>query len=158
MAEIAQSICVPPGKGPTIQGPLGGPLTFKARGEQTGGRLTALENVIPPGEGPPLHTHTAEDESWYVLEGELRFLVGAELFNAPAGTFLFAPRGMPHTFQNVGDQPARLLILFNPSGIEQFFDQFAEVADGQSVPSAFQQIGASVGMEVVGPPLAQSHP
>ncbi len=46
MTENPHSVCVLPGKGTTIQGPVGGPLTFKVRGEQTGGRLTALENVI----------------------------------------------------------------------------------------------------------------
>lgn len=145
-----------PGEGPTIEGPVGGPLTFKARGEETGGSLTLFENVIPPGEGPPAHVHAAEDEAWYVLEGELRFLLGDELASAPAGSFVFVPRGVRHCFQNVGDAPARIVVLFTPAGMERFFDRFAEL--DAATPGAFREVGSGVGMEVVGPPLAVSHP
>src|SRR3954464_11078803 len=113
-------VTVGPGEGDTIQGPVGGPLTFKVRGHQTGGALTALENVIPPGEGPPLHTHAEEDEFWWVIEGELRFTLGEERKSARAGTFVFVPRGTPHNFQNVGKEDARILVMFTPAGMERF--------------------------------------
>jgi quercetin dioxygenase-like cupin family protein len=154
----ATHVTVGPGEGDTIEGPVGGPLTFKVRGDQTGGALTALENVIPPGEGPPLHTHAAEDESWYVLEGELQFRIGDELSRAPAGSFVFVPRGTPHAFRNVGDEPARILVLFTPSGMETFFERFAAVPAGEAGPDAFRTVGATVGMDVCGPPLAVSDP
>ena len=140
-----------PGEGVTIEGPAGGPLTFKARGEQTGGSLTAVENVIAPGDGPPLHTHANEDEAWYVLEGTLRFRLGDEDAAAPAGSFVFVPRGTPHCFQNAGDRPARILVLFTPAGIEAFFDRFAALPAFD--PAAFAEIGSGVGMSVIGPPL-----
>src|ERR1700737_3046548 len=89
------ALIVGPNAGATIEGPVGGPLTFKVRGEQTNGTFTAYENVIPPGQGPPLHTHANEDEAWYVLEGELRFKIGDELRPAAAGSFVFVPRGPP---------------------------------------------------------------
>src|SRR5262245_15144407 len=114
MTDAMQPIVVGPGEGTTIQGPVGGPLTFKVRGQQTGGGLTALEHVTPPGQGPPLHTHDDEDESWYVLDGELECRLGEELRRAPAGSFVFVPRGTPHCFANVGDEPARILVLFTP--------------------------------------------
>ena len=107
---------VGPGEGATVQGPAGGPLTFKARGEQTDGALTVFENVIAPGDGPPMHFHEQEDESWYVLEGELRFKIDGELSRAPAGSFVFVPRGMPHCFQGVAEGSTRILVIFNPSG------------------------------------------
>lgn len=156
MFDSAESFSVAPGEGNTIQGPVGGPLTFKARGEQTNGTLTVVENTVAPGEGPPLHVHASEDEAWYVLEGTLRFQLDAELHTAPAGTFVFVPRGTPHCFQNSGDQPARILVIFTPSGMEEFFDRFAVLADDQVEPGAFRRIGGEVGMEVVGPPLAES--
>ena len=158
MAEGAGAFAVGPQEGTTIQGPVGGPLTFKARGEQTGGALTVLENTIVAGEGPPLHVHADEDEAWYVLEGDLRFRLGAELQRAPAGTFVFVPRGTPHCFQNVAEHPARILVMFTPSGMERFFDAFADLPDGAAGPQAFGRIGSGVGMEVIGPPLAQSEP
>lgn len=158
MPDALQPVTVRPGEGTTIQGPAGGPLTFKVRGEQTGGLLTALENVIAPKDGPPLHTHANEDESWYVLEGALRFRLGTELHDAPQGSFVFVPRGVPHCFQNVGDAPARILVEFTPSGMEAFFDRFAELPDGPVDPGVFARLGRDVGMDVLGPPLAVSDP
>jgi quercetin dioxygenase-like cupin family protein len=152
------AVSVAPGEGATIAGPVGGPLTFRVRGEQTGGRLTALENVIPPGEGPPLHRHANEDETWQVLEGELRFRLADDIRHAPAGTFVFVPRGVPHCFQNVGDDAARILVIFTPAGMERFFDRFAALPDDADPGEAFKSIGREVGMDVVGPPLARSHP
>jgi quercetin dioxygenase-like cupin family protein len=154
----ATAVSVGPGEGETVRGPVGGPLTFKARGEQTGGRLTAFENVIPPGEGPPLHRHADEDETWQVLEGELRFRLGDEISRAPAGSFVFVPRGLPHCFQNVGNEAARILVIFAPAGMERFFDRLAALPEDQNAREAFQSIGLEVGMDVVGPPLAVSHP
>jgi len=158
MADGPRPVIVPPGEGTTIEGPVGGPLAFKVRGNETGGSLTALVNIIPPGEGPPVHTHAAEDESWYVLEGDLRFSLGGELAPAPAGSFVFVPRGTPHCFQNVGTAPARLLVLFTPSGMERFFERFATIPAGRFDPESFRAAGAEAGMDVVGPPLAVSHP
>ena len=148
---MTSPIALGPGEGTTIEGPAGGPLTFKVRGEQTGGSLTAFENVVAPGDGPPLHTHASEDEAWYVIAGELRFQLGDERAAAPAGSFVFVPRGTPHCFVNAGAEPARILVLFTPSGMERFFDRFAALEAFD--PSAFAAIGAGVGMNVTGPPL-----
>ena len=153
---MAEPVIRRPGEGETVANPLDAQVVFKVRGEQTGGRLTAFENVVAPGDGPPLHTHANEDESMYVLDGEVRFKLADEIRAAPAGSFVFIPRGTPHTWQNVGDGPARMLIHFTPSGMERFFDGFAALeAPG---PTAFETVGAEVGVVVVGPPLAQSDP
>jgi quercetin dioxygenase-like cupin family protein len=158
MSDLQRSVVVAPGDGTTIEGPVGGPLTFKVRGDQTGDALTAFENVIPPGEGPPMHVHAHEDESWYVLEGALRFSLDGELAAASTGTFVFVRRGTPHCFQNVGDAPARILVLFTPSGMERFFERFATLPSGRFDPESFRTAGREAGMDVVGPPLAVSHP
>jgi quercetin dioxygenase-like cupin family protein len=153
---MAELVFQRPGEGGTVDNPLGGDVVFKARGEQTEGALTAFETVVAPGEGPPLHTHANEDESLYVLDGGVRFKLGDEIRAAPAGSFVFIPRGAPHTWQNVGDGPARVLIHFTPSGMERFFDGFAALETPG--PAAFETVGAEVGMDVVGPPLAESDP
>ena len=151
---MVQPLSIGPGGGEKIQGPVGVPLTFKARSEQTGGSLTAFENIVPPGQGPPLHTHDAEDESWYVVEGELCFRLGEELRSAPQGAFVFVPRGTAHAFQNVGDGPATILVLFTPSGrMEQFFDRIA--ARDEVDQEAFRTLGREAGMDVIGPPMSQ---
>ncbi len=137
---------------------MGGPLIFKVTGEQTGGTLAAFESVAAPGEGPPLHRHENEDEIWYALEGTFRVRLGEQVRAAPAGTFLFIPRQAIHTWQNVGREPARLLVIVAPAGFERFFERFADVAADVSPAAAFRTLGAEVGMIVVGPPLSESHP
>jgi quercetin dioxygenase-like cupin family protein len=131
-------------------------MTYKLRPEQSGGRQTAFEMRIPPGEGPPLHKHASEDESFFVIEGRLRFKLGEEIGEAPEGSFVFVPRETQHCFQNVGSEPARILVIFTPSGMEGFFDRFAELEAPD--PAAFAQLGSAVGMDIVGPPLAESDP
>jgi mannose-6-phosphate isomerase-like protein (cupin superfamily) len=59
----------------------------------------------------PLHVHHADDEAWYVLEGELGFRLGDEEVVAGAGSALMAPRGTPHTFWNAGEVEARYLLV-----------------------------------------------
>ena len=146
------------GEGSTIQGPAGGPLTFKVRGAQTEGALTAFENLIAPDDGPPLHTHDREGESWYVIEGSLRFKLDGEIRQASTGSYVFVPPGVPHCFQNVGDAPARILVLFAPAGMEGFFDRFSELPSGPVDPTVFASLGRDAGMKVLGPPLAASDP
>ena len=80
------------------------------------------------------------------------------LHSASAGAFVFVPRGAPHCFQNVGSAPARLLVLFTPAGMERFFERFATLPAGRFDPESFRTAGAEAGMEVIGPPLAVSHP
>jgi quercetin dioxygenase-like cupin family protein len=151
MPTVARPIAVRPGEGASVQGPAGGLLTFKVRGEDSDGRLLAIENVIAPLDGPPLHSHDDEDEFWYVIEGTLRFRLGDEEAEAPQGSFVFVPKGTPHAFQNIGDAPARILVMFNPAGMERFFDAFAELE--RADPGAFKTLGAPAGMQVLGPPL-----
>jgi quercetin dioxygenase-like cupin family protein len=139
--------------GATIQSPVGGLLAFKVRGEQTDGSLAALVNTTAAGGGPPLHVHANEDEAWYIIEGRFRFMLGEERHDAPAGSLVSVPRGTAHCFQNVGAEPARILVLFTPAGMERFFDRLAALHEGADIPEALRSTGREVGMEVVGPPL-----
>lgn len=144
----------------TVRNPVGGPLTFKLRGAQTKGALTVFELTAAPDEGPPLHVHANEDEVVYVLEGTLRFKLVDDVRPAPSGAFVYIPRGVPHTWQNVGGTRARILVIFTPAaaGLETFFDRFAELPDDASAIEAFRTLGSEAGMDVVGPPLAESDP
>lgn len=154
--SAASPIAKGPGEGETIANPLGGPLTFKARAAETGGALTAFESVALPGEGPPLHRHEAESELVYVLEGRLRFRLDDEERDAPAGAFVFIPKGVAHTWQNVGETDARLLVAFTPAagGMEDFFDRAA--AENATGPTAFSEFAGNSGMKLLGPPLAEA--
>lgn len=133
-------------------------LTIKARAETTGGRFTLFENLVAPKEGPPLHRHGREDEMWYILEGRFRFRADGEIFLAPAGSFVFIPRGTAHCLQNIGDRPSRILVMFTPAGMERFFERHAELPPGPVDPGAYRAIAHDSAMEVVGRPLAESDP
>jgi quercetin dioxygenase-like cupin family protein len=145
--DEAVGVVLGPGGGEMVDSPVGGMLTFKATGAVSAGRVMAMESLIPPGEGPPLHVHAKEDEMLYVLEGEFRFQIGDDLHDAPAGSFVYVPRGVPHVWQNAGETPGRLLVYFTPAGMERFF----ALADGDR--AAFDSVAEQVGMSVVGPPL-----
>ena len=139
-----------PGEGVTVKNPLGGPLTFKARGEQTGEALTAFESRPAPGEGPPLHLHTNADEVLYALEGNIPLQARRRTSGRPAGSFVFIPRGVPHSWQNVGNATARLLVIFTPAAMEMFFERFGESPDDASVAEGFRTLGGESGMESLG--------
>ena len=156
MPDGQRGVFVGPGQGEDLRSPIGGDMTYLARGEETSGSLLVADVGVPPGDGPPLHRHTREDETIYVLEGDLRIKLGDELSAAPPGSFVFIPRGVAHTFQNVGKQPGRMLLTFAPAGMEAFFDRLAKLTAFD--PDEFRRAGAEVGTEMVGPPLAESDP
>ncbi|MDP9367651.1 MAG: cupin domain-containing protein [Chloroflexota bacterium] len=123
-----QPVVLAPGEGRTI--PLGeaGIVTLKAVSAGTGGTLSAYEFVAPPATaGPPLHLHRGWDEAFYVLEGEMTFLIDGQTSTAPAGSFVFVPRGILHTFWNESAAPARQLTVFTPAGIEEYFEEVTQV-------------------------------
>jgi quercetin dioxygenase-like cupin family protein len=150
------SLLVPPGHGQLFENPLGGEIVFKARGPQTRGSLTAFEAVNSPGQGPPYHVHETLDEVIYVLEGTLRVRLADRVERAEAGTFVFVPRGTPHTWEACGDEPVRILVVVTPAGLETFFERTAAEGGGQA-DDAFGRFGGE-DLSVVGPPLAVSHP
>src|SRR5918997_7138543 len=75
---------------------LGTLVIVKATGEQTGGAFGLIDNMMPAGFASPYHMHRNEDESFYVVEGEMTFYVGEERVKAEPGAFVYGPRGVPH--------------------------------------------------------------
>jgi mannose-6-phosphate isomerase-like protein (cupin superfamily) len=104
----------------------GGQYTIKASGEDSGGAFALIEMLIPPGAGPPPHTHSRETEVFYILEGELAIEVGDRSVTAAAGAYVQAPPGLRHVFRNPGKVPARVLLLAVPGGIEKFFQEISQ--------------------------------
>lgn len=157
--RVPQSLVVRPGEGRSLRNPVGGSIEVKAIGEQTGGSLSAFTTEAAPGEGPPFHDHDDTHEVIYFVEGTFRVRLGDDVHDAPAGTLVFLPKDVPHTWQNSGDTPGRLLALFTPAsvGMEQFFERFA-ASTTASVADAFAELAPAAGMRVLGPPLAVSHP
>jgi quercetin dioxygenase-like cupin family protein len=105
---------------------FGEEVTILLDGEGTGGKLTMWTEFTPPGGGPPPHHHVNDDEAFHVLEGRVAFLSDGEWQEVGPGGAAFMPRGVVHTFKNVGDKPSRVLIMTTPSGFEKFFARCAE--------------------------------
>src|SRR5206468_10432449 len=112
---------------------LGVLATIKASRETTEGRVAVIEHLAPQGAGSPLHVHHNEDEWFYITEGELAFWVGGQLTDAPAGSFVYGPRGIPHTFM-VTSPEARFLLVTEPAGFEGFMRALAEPAQSLTLP------------------------
>ena len=122
------------------------------RSEQSEGRVSMVENVIPAhSAGPPLHTHDF-DEAFYLLDGELIFQVEEELTTKGAGELAFVPRNIPHTLANHSNADARYLLVCTPAGFERHFARIAAASQGVEPPDwALQPIPEVV---PVGPPLS----
>ncbi len=113
---------------------LGETITVKVSGEDTDGELELVHATVPPRGGPP-HIHSREDECFYVLEGEFEFLAGDETVRASAGSFVHAPKGVAHTYNNVGETPGKFLVTVTPASFEKFFEEVGQpAADRSSTP------------------------
>jgi quercetin dioxygenase-like cupin family protein len=124
----AHSVVLAPGAGRDISLGPGGTVTLKAVAADSGGTLSVYEAVLPPATaGPPRHLHRSWDEAFYVLEGEMTFLIDGRTHTAPAGSFVFVPRGILHTFWNASDAPTKQLTIFTPAGIEAYFEEVTQV-------------------------------
>jgi quercetin dioxygenase-like cupin family protein len=108
--------------------------TVLLRSEETAGVVSMIELSSDAGfAGPPLHRHDF-DEAFYVLEGELTFQLGDEVFTRTAGELAFAPRNVAHTYANHSDAPARALLVCTPAGFERYFARSAAERDGVDPP------------------------
>jgi quercetin dioxygenase-like cupin family protein len=103
-------------------------IRFMIGGEETRGNLGLVEHPIGPRAlAAPMHTHEHEDEYTYVLEGEVGVQIGEEILVARPGDLVFKPRGVPHAFWNVADEPARALEIIFPAGFERYFAELASL-------------------------------
>lgn len=159
METVEGVVVVPPGGGAQVPRPNGGTVIYKATGAQTGGAYGLAEYTVPPASDPgqprlgvTAHRHVGEDESWYILEGELIFTIGERTVRAMAGTFLFVPRGVAHATVNPGTRPARYLAWFTPAGMEAYFAERAallEEVGGEVDAATLAALGTKYGMERV---------
>ena len=113
--------------------------TAKAVGKDTGWAYTLVEaKTQPKGQSLP-KIHHREDTTYYVLEGELEFMVEDNLSKVSAGYLLYVGRGTWHTYKNVGTGPARHLAMLTPAGIERFFEEVSVPVLDKSSPPSFEE-------------------
>lgn len=134
---------------------LGSRYVYKLLGEQTGGAFSLLEETLLGSDGPPLHVHENEEETFYLLGGRGVFAVGETRRELTRGDLVVVPRGAPHTLAPRAGEPLRMLVILSPAGLEQFFvdverrEQAGQQVDDETVIA----LAAEYRTRPVGPPI-----
>jgi quercetin dioxygenase-like cupin family protein len=118
--SLSDPILTAPGAGRTVESGHGSSAELKIAGEQSGGDWAVVEWRVRAGDEPPMHTHTREDETLYLLEGAITAYVGGEKIEVEAGSYAALPKDVPHALTVHGEE-ARLLITLEPAGAEYLF-------------------------------------
>jgi len=139
-------------------------VTTKASAAETGGHFSLTEHLVTAAANPPMHAHTDEEESMYVLDGELEVEVDGTVTVVGTGAFALIPRGSVHTYR-VLTPTARLLVINSAprqatnGGFEHFFTEVGEPAAARVLPEpaapdpiAVTRIAAAHGIEILPPP------
>jgi quercetin dioxygenase-like cupin family protein len=120
---------------------MGNMMTFLVNSEQTDGAFSMTEYLSKPGNEPPAHVHTREDEFVYVLEGRIDAYIGKEVFSAGQNEGVYFPKFVPHTF-TILTPHLRMLILMSPGGFEGYFRDMSEPARSFNLPEHAVNYGA----------------
>ena len=134
--------------------------TAKVNSEETNGILTAMEFQAPKNFGPPVHRHEAEDELFYLIDGEMWFSCGEVEAVHTTGAVIWLPRGLPHTFQ-VRSETARVFQVSTPGGFEQLVGALGRPTEEPALPKPepidpghVADVCRQFGIEALGPPPA----
>jgi quercetin dioxygenase-like cupin family protein len=132
---------------------LGEVVVLRAHSGSGAQRATVVEITSQPGGGPPLHVHDREDEIFYIVEGSLRIWRGNETLDVGPGGIALMPRGVPHTYKNISNAPARAIVTITPDGLEGFFEEVSrrKLSVPKDVP-AIDALAEQYGMKMLGPP------
>ena len=114
---------------------FGSLAVIKLTAAETGGLMSIVEITEPPGAEAPLHVHHREDETFWVLEGDVAFEVGGTSFEASSGDVAFGPRGVAHRYK-VGDAGCRMLFILTPGGFEGAIRDMSTPARSRTLPPA----------------------
>ena len=124
MSTAPTAKVVPPGEGRCVL-LFAVRFDYKVTSADSGGALAALEVTIPPGTLVKPHNHSREDEYTVVLDGTVGARVGDRVVEAGTGASMVKPRGIPHAMWNAGPEPARVLEVLSPGGLEDYFEELA---------------------------------
>lgn len=132
--EATKSYFRASGDSPALYGP-GDIYSLLVTGKESNNVFFQFEAIVPEGGGPPPHLHSREDETIYVVSGNVEFRLGDKKHQAKAGDFVYISRGTVHNFKNVGKETAKLILTFSPAGMDDYFAEvFPEVKDKNAAP------------------------
>jgi len=110
---------------------IGLTITMKNSGKNTLDAYSLFEYTVPGGvSGPPLHTHTREDESFICLAGRMDVTLGEQEYTIEFGDYLYLPRNVPHAFRNPYEEESRVISVVSPAGLEAYYQALAAMPPG----------------------------
>jgi quercetin dioxygenase-like cupin family protein len=125
---------------------FGSLAVIKLTAPQTDGLMSIVEVTEPPGAEAPLHVHHREDETFWVLDGDVTFEVGGTTFEARPGDVAFGPRDVPHRYI-VGEAGCRMLFILTPGGFEDAIRDLSTPAGSRTLPPTSEQPPDMQGLE-----------
>jgi quercetin dioxygenase-like cupin family protein len=153
--DTSSNIILGPDEGLRLGSGPGRDCIFKLTGEQTGGAFDYFIVEIPAGNGPPLHVHRIQDETFHVLSGEYKVQLGEEISYLGEGDFAYLPKNVPHAFKNISDEPGRVIVVYSPGGGHKFFEEFGPIMrTGHPDRKVISQTFEKYNMTLLGPPLS----
>ena len=117
---VSEAVLNTQGTGKSVEFGSGSRAEIAVGGPESGGDYAVVRYHVKPGDEPPLHSHSREDEMVFVVDGEITAIVGDTQVDVGPGAFAALPRGIPHTIRVKGDS-ATLLLTLVPAGLERFF-------------------------------------
>jgi quercetin dioxygenase-like cupin family protein len=137
-----------------LQSGPGRDLVFKVTGEDTGGAFDYFIVEVAPLGGPPLHVHHTQEETIHVLNGRFKVQIGEETFQLEVGGFAYLPSGVPHTFLNLTEEPAEVIVVYTPGGGHRFYEELGPLTrNGNPDRAAVAALFEKYAMTLLGPPL-----
>ena len=103
----------------------------KVSSEDTGGAFALMEDNLKLGFALGLHLHRQHAETFYILDGEVDFHIDGDWMTAPSGTTVHIPPGIAHAVVLPAGKTGKLLMLFQPSGFDQFLRELAALSEGE---------------------------
>lgn len=133
--------------GGAIHNVLGAPYRFLVSSENSDGAFSLIEVTTPPQAGVPLHIHTREDETFFILEGTIEATCDGKTLTLQKGATAFLPRNIPHSYRNSTNSTARYLVWITPGGFEKCLEEFGRLPAGQPPPETIVGIGQKYGLQ-----------
>ncbi len=126
---------VPPGGGADYD--WSADHTFvKVSAEDTGGMYSLLEDNLKAGFALGLHVHRHHAETFFILEGPIDFYLDGEWCLAEAGTCIHIPAGAPHAVVLPAGSSGRMLMIYQPSGFDQYLAELATLSESDFADQA----------------------
>jgi quercetin dioxygenase-like cupin family protein len=149
MTAVPAPKLVAPGEGKTVT-LFGVRFEYKVESADSGGALSVLQIEIPPRTLVKPHNHTREDEFSVILSGTVGVKIGDQVMEAVEGGHLVKPRGIPHAMWNTGSEPATVIEILSPGGLERYFEKLEPILrhEGGAGPNEYYELAQSYGITI----------